>query len=274
MKKSFVLLLAVVVMTMTACSDLQMNDDGTGVVSGYKSDKITSAYVLTDEGIKHTIDGDELKMFKEALHGGYHVLTPNEDNVYHETSVELTNYRHHDYTGIIQPYYWGTMNGGSKISHNKEYKEYLQQLKDAPEVWDFSTAKYRIVSFDKDMKPVDIGNFRFDEYTNVFYHSYVVDTRDVLDFVSNIDLDGDVKDLSTAKLSEDMLPEEEKFNPDLEIVRKLTYEDISDENGDLLSDEEIEKIKERLANTPVTYDENGNVVYVEEKKTYGEEQSN
>ena len=171
-----------------------------------------------------------------------------------QCSLIMSLNKNRDYSNCIQPYYWGSSNGKT-TKYNEEYQKYLDDVKNAPIIWDFTVAPFRIVSYDKDMNNIDIGNFRFDEYMNVFYLSYVVDDDALTRFMSTLDLSAEAKPLSDYNLSEDKLPAEEKFDPALSIIREMQYEDYYDENGNRRSEAEIEERRKARLKQPVTIEE-------------------
>lgn len=253
MKRVFLLLMSIVLL-LTGCSNIHKNSDGSADVSDSKSSRIEHVYVLSEDGVICEFTANQLKVFKKALKDGFHALEPTDKTVFTDYVTEREKYKHRDYSKCIQPYYWGATNG-SKVEYSKEYKQYLKDINNAPVIWDFSVAPFRIISYDKDMNNIDIGTFRFDEYMNMFYSSYVVDDEVLTRFMSTVDLSAEAKPLKDYNLSKDKLPKEEKFDKSLSVIRQMEYEDYYDENGNQRSKEEIERRRQEKLKQPVTVEE-------------------
>ena len=253
MKRGFLMLMSII-MFLTGCSSIHKNSDGSADVNDSKSSRIEHVYVLSDEGVICEFTDNQLKVFKEALKDGFHALEPTDETVFTDYETEREEYKHRDYSKCIQPYYWGSTNG-KKVKYSEEYQQYLDDVKNAPVIWDFAVAPFRIVSYDKDMNNIDIGTFRFDEYMNMFYSSYVVDDEALTRFMSTVDLSAEAKPLEDYNLSEDKLPKEEKFDESLSVIRQMEYEDYYEEDGNPRSEEEIERRRQEKLKQPVTVEE-------------------
>lgn len=243
-----------ILVILMGSNSVHKNADGSIDVSGTHSTSIAHVYVMSEDGVIGEFTEAQLQAYKDVLKDGYHADVASDETVYTEYESERVMYKNKDYSKCIQPYYWGSATK-SGTHYNEEYKQYLEDVKNAPTIWDFSVAPYRLVAFTKSMKPLEEFTFRFDSYINIFYRDHVVNDEELSRFITTIDLSGEGKELSAYNLTKDMLPEEETFDPSLSIIRTMEYEDYYDEDGNPRSEEEVEERRQKKLNSKPVQEE-------------------